>query len=743
MVGAMRLNRLLNVIIVTSLLSSLFLVNRVVTAEDSIESRVNANFGINFETATDLKISAAMDVNEITVFTTTYNGNEIQNLAQNTTIDAIETMGAIKLRLRDLLKNQIETSFENANTAAINNKPTYENNKFYDEFSVNLTSEFFGMNELVNAYDFVNGVLDMGAEVAYTIDFQAESGWNNTYTITLSSSMTRPSTNGRIVEDGIRWEVENGDGNHPSTSAELSIQLKEPTTPMPAAEDVNLEFELDAKNANTPGLKINILTKTIDIKPYNILPDFITKLDFIPSDGIRLLIDNSLISWDDFYQKTIKPIEETTVSTIENSSLNQTLDMAFSWDPETTTNCSIPYEVTNMDNNPSIKAELADNNIDLHICGVSARALFGLANAGATTNISSTDITFGDKLDEIGYQYNGTLYLPDDISLAGKNIYYWNQSKPLSGEFKSDNAPSYSDERIKTVIEIEIRNADLNLISFFTGKTEMALGLYMKETTDYSVATLPDEFTLPEKVFLNYLNSDAFRLCIEENIFGEDKITDFLTSEKLLFENRLTSILPGLKINGLIKRDVFDQSLKWDGNIANMDADTPLVVASDAQSSYSLSFGLSLLPPKFEISNQSFNFVGLQNQNVTYRMIFPHGTTVDADDSLGRILVGKTSDGRDYIEISFNASESGLTDVVSCKIIPSALFVVGIFIPCIISLIILIVLIVVIYIIRRKRKQRGMGITPKEKKREKESEESTEGYEGEDYYIPPPPPSSK
>ncbi|MCX6667454.1 MAG: hypothetical protein NTV74_04350, partial [Euryarchaeota archaeon] len=571
MVGAMRLNRLFYVIIAVSLLSPLFLVD-VTTAEDATESKVAANFDIEFETATELKLDISMDVDEISVYDITYNRNDIQTLAQSTSPDDIDTMGAIKLTLYQLVKKQIETTFENANTAG--KKPTYEDNKFHDDFNVNLTSEFFGMNETVNAHNFVNGVLDMGAEVSYAFNLKAEAGWTNTFTYGLPSTMMLKSAN-TVVTAGneITWTVDNINGDAVSEQATLSIQFKTPSLPKQTSEDIVLEFELDGRNAKSIDLKTNILAKSVDIRNYSILPDSITNLDFVTSDGIRLFIDNGFTSWDSFYNKTIKPVETAVISTIEKSSLNQTLTTLFSWSPETTTNCSTPYDITNMNKEPPIKAKVSNNDITLKICDVSARALFGLIDSGATANISSTDINFGDKLNETGYPYNGSFYLPDNISLAGEKIYKWNQSKSISGEFKSDDAPEYSNEKIQTIIEIEFSGLDLNLFGLFTGKAELTSNLYMKETSNYYVTTLPDEFTLPDKVKLGYLNSDAFRLCVEENVFGGEKVSAFLDNERELFENRLTSLLPGLKINGLVKRDDFDQSVaSWDGEIINMDA---------------------------------------------------------------------------------------------------------------------------------------------------------------------------
>ena len=220
----------------------------------------------------------------------------------------------------------------------------------------------------------------------------------------------------------------------------------------------------------------------------------------------------------------------------------------------------------------------------------------------------------------------------------------------------------------------------------------------------------------------------------EENVFTEEDVTVFLTTEKLLFETRIKNILTDseLDFEGHINRGEFEESLTfWDGEIASMDAELPVKTVSYANSPYPLSFGLSFIPPDFNISDQSFSFNSIQNQSVTYKVVFPHGIEkVVISDSLERVVKGRLSDGRHYMEISFDASESGLTDDVTCKLIPSTLFVIGVFMPCIISFIITVILIIVIYTIRKKRR-RSKGIVV--------SEEEVSDYEDQDYYVPPPP----
>ena len=207
-----------------------------------------------------------------------------------------------------------------------------------------------------------------------------------------------------------------------------------------------------------------------------------------------------------------------------------------------------------------------------------------------------------------------------------------------------------------------------------------------------------------------------------------------MNNEKSSYENLFERLLPGLEVNSNIKKDVFDNSLAWDKDISKMDADSPIETSLFGHSSYPVSFDFSIIPPSINIPTKDFNFTGASNENITYKIIFPNGISIDVDDPLNRSVKKQLSDGRQYFEISFSSSESNLTSIVACKMTPSILFIIGIFLPCIIALVITIILIVVILLIRKKRKLKGPS-----PRKAKVQEEDLSGYEGEDYYIPPPP----
>lgn len=728
-VGEMQIRRLLcNILIIKIILiATTFSLVNIANANDEPDSIADASFDIMFETSTNLTVEVKMNIHRITT-DKIYTAQDINNAGA-------EEIGAIRYAVYLKLNKQLSEMFKNVKLLNFE-MPIYENGQFKESFNVEIMPSFFNLSEEMNTANFLTGVLDMSARINYSFNLHAELGWNNTYTIILPDYMDWQHTTGHI--DGTRkritWELKNWNGKNPTVLAETSIKFTHPTTPYLENENISLEFEMDTRQPKKTILTTSIIARAVDISDFDALPRGITHLKALPADGVRLFADNNLISWEKLNQKTIETIENKIIHTIKNSSLNQTLNLNFTWDPESIINCSVPYDVTHMDDDPPIVANAIDDNINLLIFGNSKRAIVGLLNAGATANISNGDINFGDELDKLNYNYSGKLLLPSNIFIDGKNVHIWNNSQPtIIGELKSNITSDYSSQRIESLIEIDISQTDLDFLGFFTGKTELIFTLDIQEKMElfrYDLTTGSNTLTLPDKVILHYINSDGFRLCVEEEIFNEKMLADFLTNKKQLFEGRLGRIFTYLKIDGHINKQDFENSLAWDKDIYKMDDVTPVSMTIYAHSSYPISFNLSILPLKFDIMHQSFNISGLRNQKISYNIIFPKGTRCIVNDSLGKVVQGNI-DGRPFIQVTFNETESYLTDFITVDIIPSVLFIIGIFIPCLLSFILLIIFIIFIVIFRKKRRRRKAIL----------QEEAEEGYQEQNYYVPPPPKS--
>ncbi len=711
-------------------------------AENPIGSQVETTVTCTFENGSMIAVHIQMLVNRIdNIFDMSYDRQMIES---NASVDP-EVMGAIKLQLRELEKNQLEMAFDRADLIATNMKPTYSTPYFVDDFQVNLTTAFFRYNGSLDITNYINGVLDMGANVSYHFRLQAEDGWNTTYVFVLPVTMTlayanTPETNPE--SNTVSWMVWNWNGGDTGRDAMLSIRSKNPTTLPAGSEDINLEFTLDTQSVNSVSFTNSIIAKTISIYKYGILPEFVTGLNFIPADGVRLFIDSGLFSWSALFENTIQPIERLSTPIIENSTFAQPLSYSFSWDKESTTNCSTPYNITHMDTFPALRANYQDPNVNLQICQLPARAFFGLINAGANAAINAEDMNFGPGLSHIPYPYTIVLQLPANITLNSHNTYIWNMTTPLNGSFYSTVKPTppYTNEHTETRVEIEISKMDLNIPSIFTGKTELTAATRLTEENLLYVIQRPPQLPLPTNVDLLFLNSDALRLCLEEQVFSDSQTSVFLAEKTEMFQQRLSTIFHGLPVKGMLDRKVFLNSLGWDGDISTMDDVQPVIISNTANEAVTIKFNVSLWPAGLSLTPQNYTFQGIGNQTVTYRLIFPQGVTVNASDTSGRSIArGKTSKGNDYVEVSFDPESSLQSTVLTCTLSISPVYVIWIFLPCILVFVLLIVLVVIILLIRKKRGGLRRG---KRKLFEPEDDEPV-SYGGESYYVPPPPSSKK
>jgi len=701
-----------------------------VQATEAPDDLVSCEFAVDVVNGAFFSIHVTADVERFTLDASgkTYTKSDIQGFSASDP----EKMGSIKYALKVSLSDQLRESFPGSDIKTDQDLPFYGSSVFTDSFNITLSPGFFSLNGSVNAVEVVNGLMDCGGSVNYSIPLMAYSGWNNTFVFVLSDEIGYKRTTGTVKNDQITWKVLNWDGDNPLKDAELTLIDSVPTSGMDLNESTLLTFELDCTEPKEPQLTVMLHAEAIDISSLDLLPSLFSHVNVLPSDGIRLLVKNNLTSWNALYFSTFKPLSEQIISSIESPLFNQSIDVVFSWDNSTTDNCEEPFDLSNMDSSPPVRGLFLDDFIGLTIFDVSSRAIFGCINAGGTATIASSDINFGDMLSSLEYSYNCSLVLPDHVLIDGENPYIWDAQNPLAGNFSSDNAPYYSKQDISTDIFIDIESTDMNLLSYFTGKTELTVGVYLSESQKRNVTVIPDNLDIPNKVKIGHLNADLFRLLKEESVFSDEDISLFLSHQTMLFENRSKEMFPLLQGKALVDAETFEESLGWDENISSMDGDDPILVSSTFHSSYPLAFSFSLFPPGFEVKKQNITFTGIPHQSVTYTMVFPQGTTIDINDTLNRAEISETIEGKKSLVISFNATEGDLVDIVTIYMHPSGLFILGLFVPCIISIVITIILFIVVYIIRKKRNRlRGSGGG------------GDVQYEEEDYYVPPPPRSMR
>jgi len=697
-----------------------------ISASDNVETDIE----FEFIDGVQLNVEITVDVNSITIPANgvTYKKSDIHSLSTSNP----EMMGAIKISIKGLVSDQLQDSFPDSVIVSLQELPTYSSGVFIDSCTVSFLPSFYSLNASVDVDSFVNGFLDCGAFVNYSFTLKSYTGWNQSYTFTIPQPLGYKRTNGDVNLNQITWEIKTiGEPNE--KDAQLTLLDNEPTSPFSENESMHVQFILDCTQPDKPVLTIQFQGFQTLVSSYDMIPEFISNVKSLPADAMRLFVLQNLTSWTMIKNQTFDPAYFKVKPFLENSSFNQNISSFFSWVNNTTVSTIEPFNVSHMDINPPITANYSDDSITFTVCNISSRAFFGLINAGAHANITKNDVIIGDNLESIPYTYSGTIMFPDHVMLNNINDFNWDNNTSIEGSFSSTNASLYSECDISTSFMIDVKNTDLNLLSFFTGRTELSMGLSLTETQHRNVTEIPFQFSIPEKINIPYVNSDAFRVCVEEQVFTNQQLDLFTSYHKDLFHSRSKTLFPLIKGSALFDQSAFDESLMWNENISLMDNSKPVIVSSSIQTAFPLMFDFSILPPSASIQALNLSFSGIKNQDVTYSMIFPKGIRIDISDTFNRAEMIQYSDGRMGFSISFNETDDNHINSVLITMHPSGLYLLAMFVPCIISIFITMILLILVYIIRKKRK----GI------RKANKEIPHQEYDQEDYYVPPPPSKRK
>lgn len=693
-----------------------------VSAETEPESLVTATMNFTYLNGTTLLADIQLDVNKITTYTT-YTKPQIASATE-------EEQGAIQYQLYLMLKDQLNNMFKMPNYTDFE-MPLYSGGQFYETLTISLDTTFFSLLPTIDADALTNGVLDMGATVSYTYPLRAEDGWNTTYQFDLNSLYTLKYADTIDVTDTlVRWKLNNYDGASSRKTAELQLASKNPTT-VATQEDIDIKFILNTKNNDNNSFTESIQIHSLNITNLTSLPDYIKDLSIIPADGIRLFSDG-LLTWDQIRHYAITKIKNNTIPFIENSSFNQHLDLSFTWDLFTTSNSTEPYQTDNMNNEPPIQATLIDEDVTILLCNISSTGFFGLLNAGAQATINQSDFMFADNLTNIPYDYSIQLIMPQNITLEGQNPYIWDNNSVIEGAFSSSiAAPVYDHEDIETTIHIDIAKMDLDVAGFLTGNNKLLQAITATGEQHIRVAKLPTQLMLHPHINISFLNADALRLIIQEDILTESQKESYIDQRLLTYENLLKQCI-GVDEKPTIDQAAFSSSLSWDKDISNMGETPPVVISAYTNSLETIPLTINTIPAELIIPKQTYT-LPIDNQSITYRISLPKGVNIIATSQHNNTIIkGTDSDQRDYIEISYLGTESYANDTITCTLIPTGLFVFNLFLPIILVVLLIIILIAVILYFRKKK--RGKLVV------ERHPEPSP--YEDKDYYVPPPPGSS-
>jgi hypothetical protein len=637
---------------------------------------------------------------------------------------------------------------------------TVENvNDYYPPVEISITgyvildeNTYFSESELdkyniTNINDLIEGSLKMGAKITQTMRFAAKAGHYNEFVISVPrySIYQHPdqlTIYHKYDEDKesdyvIIKRIDNKDGNISEIEYMHDIAFRS-SNPTPALkpgikEDIDIQLEIDVQNFNEVYIPNSLLEiNVVDLRDSTItLPQNITELSFMSSDGIRLYYANGIIDENDIQEHIDDQLSKTSDSLEEKLNSTRNIDLELSWNFASIIDVDPLYYIedtgvyTRMGSSRAVKGYIRALGViepRFFESNLTQKTIYGFLNAGAQAEV--------DLRMKIKYDYSINLTLPEGLRLKNKigipglrDSYLINELEANEILIISKNAPDYDSNRADINVEIDINELEMvNLNQFISDIKIEVKGVLFRIL---SSAHAGFSTILPKKISMEYVNSDAFRLAYYENLLDLKEITDEIYD---IIQANLTKVFEG----SIVPSIQFDEkSMDFDGNIDKMDDDVPIKFTIIAEGEMKIGSGgggtfgsLStttrpdydgMVLSSFVSHDIELPLVGKYGWNTSYKIIMPHYIEIIGTPKLENLTgsstdvhTGTADDGRHYMEITIYSEDSGVKNlkaVVGIEInITPWFFLSKIIIPLILSCILLIS-IIYIYFKRRKKQK--------------------------------------
>lgn len=662
---------------------------------------VDATINLNFVNGTHLQVTTLLDVHNMTVYGRIYGADDIREIYDS-------EGGAFRAKIfdyvYDILANNIFKGCDInlsippvADPATLNipsdSDPYNPPVTFIVYGNITLRGDFFNFGE-DDVDNLINGLLNVGAQIRYGINIFAPPGWNTTYIISVPHSISITETNGHLSIDGKRvtWELQNWKSITSSKQSAYVVLIRNNVLCTPKEEVAIANISFDLRKIHYAEVNISLDFESLYLSDFLNLPEFVSDISFYPADAVRLLCEYGILSWDDV-NKQLEERWKNFLNKFEYS-LDKNISLVFFVDERSTSKCPCPYNVSDMNTFPPLSVK-AKGRITKLFDDLSVSTVLGIIYSGGTVRIRDNIINLSD----LDYPFQARLIMPYG------EIYEWNNNTPLSVNLSYNLAPRYKNEEVERVVEITVKDINIDLPKIFMGKSNVVSNVDIRE--HYYLYRIPSRelISLPEWIDIDIVNSDLFRLFVEEKVLNESTLDKLFIKILNSSKERLQILTGKDKLKIYIDDKLFENSLRWDRDITKMDDEQPVDISTFSSITEGSELSVSLSPLSLSIKDKKLNCISSAIENTTYRIIFPKGVSVVYHNSSGNIVKGKTVDGHEYLEVVIPRTENISVTTVHYSLIFSPLMMLKIFFPIIIMAVIGISMIVIILFIGRRRRR--------------------------------------
>ena len=621
--------------------------------------------------------------------------------------------------------------------------------------NANLSKSSYDLPDSSDLEEVVEGTLNMGAVINLDVHLRAPDNGIATYIFyPLTGIIIEEYTSGIHGFNNVTWVMDNTDGFFPELDEKL--RMKSDSANPVTEEDIRVELVLDRVTFENTTVSVEMEVRSVEVANFGNLSSSIVSLDFIPADGIRMVIDNGFLnwSWDRIYNESIQP-SEAEIETAISESLNVTVDMNFSW----VLPSLVGYDVHDMGTEP-IMASLESGDINPHLYAISndsygiddINVAKGFLNAGGNAEFEIPAIAL-----DLWVSPSATLIVSpnmrlknftgiEQLTVDNRYSYSWDPLGEFEGTIYSTTAEQFTDSRIEIFVEVDVYEIDIEWFSI----EDSSVKIDINGDLSFYRMKIPSEIkeVLPDGISIDYIISDVIRLAYDAELIDLDEVNEIIENETREIEEEIQDAFGE---NAFLSIEIVESSL-YGHDVNDMKESPPIMIIGKAHLDIPIAEGLGggdeedgnegdngnnggggnrggLRITGLQLTEEvltkegssgkteqmafvnsvlreftwDFNLEPIEDWIITYRLILPKGIKVTAiSDDLGLVTRG-TKDGRDYIQMTITDEENNVT--ISIGITP--MFFINI---CMLPLALIFLLLLFIIHRRRgkKRKRREM-----------------------------------
>lgn len=571
-----------------------------------------------------------------------------------------------------------------------------------------------GLGDLSNAA--IEATFDAGAKLAADFTLKAEPGYLIVYSIGAPAG-TRWGSGPGVNPTGSALSVTIDNRNGGAGSATVSGRLYDPTVTPPTAEDIrsSLDVQMGEIVSGAAGIPIVVAVdsqvRALDVARRfpGALPAKV-ELAFVNADGVRALkatgaIDASEIAKaDEALLAQVKADVErafgpgaTVAGGLAAAELARAAGSSFAAEPPLRflANAATMYVVEG--------ADADDIDLALRVGGTANVDLKLFAANGRETAYAIHPPGVGEFTQATGGTVTVNGLTANFLVPAGSTSF------PGTVHMRGRDVPEYTAEDAEIEVIIDITDIDAGVGKALSGD----LGTMLVDVTvvgNLKVIELPPELkdSVPEKLDLRYVSSDAIRLLKERGYLSPENLTKLEDSLGKQIREKLGSALGGeFPVESSLDAATLAPSLV----ASPISSEKPVVFRATAHVRKPLAGGPAETQAAIALYTKELPLTlpAIEGLDTLYTVIAPKGLAITGVSGDG-VERGTSEDGRDQ----FTVSGSGAPVTVSLAVTPG--FVLAKFWPLVLLAVLVLVLIVGTPIaLVRMKKNKAKGAAPPKK----------------------------